>query len=126
MHAGTCFHRRSRVGLAERESGDGGVGSFVGSFVVSGPEEALVVLQENLPDARARRVVDVLADGVEIAATCLVVAELGHEVCFVILRRIVVVSGRRERPAAALPTPRCEDVSPLHVGDVRRVLFVLP
>ena len=40
--------------------------------------------RDYFPDARARRV-DVLADGVEVAAVRLVVAELDHEVSFVAL-----------------------------------------
>ena len=48
-------------------------------WFVYGPDEALVVRQEHVPDARARRVVDVLADGVEVAATRFVVVELVHE-----------------------------------------------
>ena len=55
-------------------------------WFVYGPDEALVVRQEHVPDVRARRVVDVLADGVEVAATRFVVAELVHEGSFVALR----------------------------------------
>ena len=54
-----CLDRAGRDASGERVDGR----------VVSSPEEALVVRQEHVPDARARRVVDVLADGVEVATT---------------------------------------------------------
>ena len=66
-----------------------------------GPDEALVVRQEHVPDARTRRVVDVLANGVEVAAVRLVVAELDHEVSFVALRPLACPTAQTPGPGRA-------------------------
>ena len=70
-------------------------------WFVYGPDEALVVRQEHVPDARTRRVVDVLADGVEVAATRFVVAELVHEDLFVALRPLACPTAQNPGPGRA-------------------------
>ena len=56
--------------------------------------------RDYFPDARARRV-DVLADGVEVAAVRLVVAELDHEVSFVALRPLACPTAQTPGPGRA-------------------------
>ena len=70
-------------------------------WFVYGPDEALVVRQEHVPDARTRRVVDVLADGVEVAAVRLVGAELDQELLFVDLRPLACPTAQNPGPGRA-------------------------